>query len=28
LYLKKGTLRIGTDDAKNLAGCIEQRIGP
>ena len=28
LYLKKGTLRIGTDDAKNLAGFIEQRIGP
>jgi hypothetical protein len=28
LHLKKGTLRIGTDDAKNLAGFIEQRIGP
>lgn len=27
LHLKKGTLRIGTDDAKNLAGFIEQRIG-
>jgi hypothetical protein len=28
LHLKKGTLRIGTDDAENLAGFIEQRIGP
>jgi len=28
LHLKKGTLRIGTDDAKNLASFIEQRIGP
>ncbi|AMV32061.1 hypothetical protein VN12_08055 [Pirellula sp. SH-Sr6A] len=27
LHLKKGTLRIGTDDAKNLACFIEQRIG-
>jgi hypothetical protein len=28
LHWKKGTLRIGTDDAKNLACFIEQRIGP
>jgi len=28
LHLKKGTLRIGTDDAENLACFIEQRIGP
>lgn len=28
VHLKKGTLRIGTDDAKNLAGFLTQRIGP
>ena len=28
LVLKKGSLRIGTDDAKNLAGFIERKITP
>jgi hypothetical protein len=28
LRLKKGILRIGTDDADKLAGFIEQRLGP
>ena len=27
LHLKKGTLRIGTDDAGNLAGFVEGKIG-
>jgi len=27
VHLKKGTLRIGTDDADNLAGFLAQRIG-